>query len=202
MRQYKILLKKIYNDNYSKENIMKRLNIFEKEGYSYILEEDYIIICFKIDMVLIPLTDFGKKIAVWTIDFVYNLKHYQRTIEDFLKKENVPELTIEYLSDIINSYLDLRLDYLDSEKKILIFSSIKNYKFETELSIYNFAKIEVLLKILDYKINIEEVKQLYSEDIDITPIVFPIRREIIIHRFLCNPESLNTNINLLEIIEK
>lgn len=198
MRQYKILLKKIYNDNYSKENIMKRLNIFEKEGYSYILEEDYIIICFKIDMVLIPLTDFGKKIAVWTIKFINDLSQNQRYIENFFKENS----EVEYFRDIINAYYNLKLEYLDDENRILIFRPIENYKFETKLSIYNFAKIEVLLKILDYEINIEEVKQLDSEDIDITPIVFPIRREIIIHRFLCNPESLNTNINLLEIIEK
>lgn len=198
MRKYRILLKKIYNDNYSKENIMKRLNIFEKEGYSYILEEDYIIICFKIDMVLIPLTNYGKDMTLWTIKFINDLSQNQRYIENFFKENS----EVEYFRDIINAYYNLKLEYLDDENRILIFSSIENYKFETELSIYNFAKIEVLLKILDYKINIEEVKQLYSEDIDITPIVFPIRREIIIHRFLCNPESLNTNINLLEIIEK
>ena len=198
MRKYRFLLKKIYNDNYSKENIMKRLNIFEKEGYSYILEEDYIIICFKIDMVLIPLTNYGKDMTLWTIKFINDLSQNQRYIENFFKENS----EVEYFRDIINAYYNLKLEYLDDENRILIFSSIENYKFETELSIYNFAKIEVLLKILDYKINIEEVKQLYSEDIDITPIVFPIRREIIIHRFLCNPESLNTNINLLEIIEK
>lgn len=202
MRKYRILLEKIFYKNYSKENIIKGTNTLKEEGYSFILEEDYIIICFKFDMALIPLTDFGKKIAVWTRNFVYDLERYQRTIEDFFKEENMPKLAIEYLSDIIDSYCDLRLDYLDSEKKILIFSSIKNYKFETKLSIYNFSKIEVLLKILNYEINIEEVRQLGSEDIDITPIVFPIRREINIHRFLRNPESLNTNINLLEIIEK
>lgn len=192
MRQYEILLKKIYNDNYSKENIMKRLNIFEKEGYSYILEEDYIIICFKIDMVLIPLTNYGKDMTLWTIKFINDLSQNQRYIENFFKENS----EVEYFRDIINAYYNLKLEYLDDENRILIFRPIENYKFETELSIYNFAKIEVLLKILDYEINIEEVKQLDSEDIDITPIVFPIRREIDIYSFLNNP------INLLEIIEK
>lgn len=202
MKKRMNLLNKFFGSSYIKESVTKKLDLLKEENIPYLLEEDFITLYFKDNMILIPMTEKGKKIAVCTEDFINKLKKYEDDIIEFLEENDISGLQISYIEDILDTYYNLNLKYLDRKNKILIFKPIESYSFETKLSIYNFAKIEILLKILDYEINIEEVKQLDSEKNDITPIVFPIRREIDIYSFLDNPESLKTNINLLEIIEK
>lgn len=197
MEKYEVFLKRIYGDNYSKKNIIKKLNIFEKEGYPYILEEHYLIINFETKAILIPFTSQGENIITQTINFINDLGCYRRDIRRLFEENE-----IRYFRDIVNSYCNLRIEYLDEENKILIFNSIKNYKFETELSIYNFAKIEILLKILPYDIDREEVKQLVMEDVDITPIIFPIKKEVDFFKILNDFNSLKKEVDLFEIIKK
>lgn len=188
------------------KNVVSQLVRKEDDKYSirYDLLEDfkipfishehltYLYDCDK--TIIIPTDKKGVEIIKYTFKFIEDLFYYEKRIISFMKKETFPESIIHNFEYVMDTYEKLNLSYLNDVDYILISDSFNEYAFLTELDIYNLSKLEMILKLLPYKVKKTDIKK-----IGCTPIVFPIVEKVHIYDGLYYLDFFN-NIDFFKFI--
>lgn len=153
-----------------------RDELLSEEGISYKIEKDLMWIFFSNKTWLIPLTKKGIDILCNTYNFIYDLFEYERDFQDVIEKYiNKGILRCKQLDDfyeIVDTYKELKINWVNEEDDILTFDKVEEYKCTTRIQIYSLAKLEILIRILNQNLREEDIKKLCNNDY--TPIIFPI----------------------------
>lgn len=158
-----------------------RFGIIAEEGIPFIIEKDCTWITLKDDIYLIPTTIKGLEIINNTYNFIEDLLYYERELSDFIhekiKTGIIPHNSINHFYNIIDTYKELDIV---RDKNILLFNAIENYTIKNKMDIFYLSGIEILLRLLNQDIDLDDIKRL-SNNTNYTPIIFPIKNTIYIN---------------------
>lgn len=159
-----------------------RFDIITEEGIPFIIEKDYTWITLKNETYLIPTTIKGLEIIDNTYNFINDLLRHELAISDFIQEKIetgiIPHNFINHFYNIIDTYKELDIEFWD--KNILVLNTIENYKIKTKIEIFSLAEVEILLRLLNQNIDLDNIKRL-SNNTNYTPIIFPIKNPIYIN---------------------
>lgn len=183
-----------------------RFDIITEEGIPFIFEKDYTWITLKNAAYLIPTTIKGLEIIDNTYNFIKDLLYYEADILDFIQEKIktgiIPHNSINHFYNIIDTYEELDIV---RDKNILVFNAVENYTIKNKMDIFSLSGIEILLRLLNQDIDLDNIKRL-SNSTNYTPIVFPVKNIVYIN--LYNDSNYNSferkfytgSINLADLI--
>lgn len=183
-----------------------RFDIITEEGIPFIFEKDYTWITLKNAAYLIPTTIKGLEIIDNTYNFIKDLLYYEADILDFIQEKIktgiIPHNSINHFYNIIDTYEELDIV---RDKNILVFNAVENYTIKNKMDIFSLSGIEILLRLLNQDIDLDNIKRL-SNSTNYTPIVFPVKNIVYINlyndsNYNCFERKFYTgSINLADLI--